>query len=560
MMEGQTQKQQMTSRWGQLKSERASWFAHWQEITQFFLPRNGRYFLQDRDRGYRRHNSIYDNTGSRALRVLAAGLMGGLTSPARPWFRLGVADEELMKDPDVKRWLANVTQLMLNVFQQSNTYRALHTGYSELGAFGTSATIVDSDFDSVIHSTPVTIGEYCIATNWKGIVGTLYREFQKTIGEVVKEFGYGNCCPATQRMYDTHQLDKWITILHVIEPRADRNPNMKDAKNMLWKSVYYEVGGEPNQPLRESGYKIFPGLVPRWEVAGGDIYGNSPGMEALGDQKQLQHENLRKGQAIDYQTRPPLQAPPSMKNREVEGLPGGLTYVDSANPNGGIKTMWEVNLNLGDLKEDIQDVRDRIRSSFFADIFLMLSQLSNQTGKMTATEVAELHEEKMLMLGPVLERLQNELLDPLIELTFQKMMEVGMIPPPPPQMRGQTMQVELISVLAQAQRAVATNGIDRFVGNLGQIAAVKADVLDKFDADKWADIYSDMLGVDPELIVPDKVVAVIRSQRQQQQMQAAQQEAAQQASQTAKNLGTTPTQGGASNALQDVTKMYSGYT
>ena len=71
------------TRWGQLKSERASWYAHWQELTSYILPRNGRYFVQDRNRGYRRHNNIYDNTGTRALRTLGAGMMSGATSPAR---------------------------------------------------------------------------------------------------------------------------------------------------------------------------------------------------------------------------------------------------------------------------------------------------------------------------------------------------------------------------------------------------------------------------------------------------------------------------------------------
>ena len=112
------------TRWGQLKSERASWWAHWQEITTYLLPRNGRYFVQDRDKGWRRHNNIYDNTGTRALRVLGAGMMAGATSPARPWFRLSTADPELNKYQPVKVWLDDTTRRMQTVFQRSNTYRS----------------------------------------------------------------------------------------------------------------------------------------------------------------------------------------------------------------------------------------------------------------------------------------------------------------------------------------------------------------------------------------------------------------------------------------------------
>ena len=357
-------------------------------------------------------------------------------------------------------------------------------------------------------------------------------------------------------MYDRGQLDKWIPLVHCIEPREDRDPSSKLSINMAWKSVYYEIGGDPGKPLREGGYKHFPVLGPRWAVAGGDIYGNSPGMEALGDVKQLQQEQLRKSQGIDYMTNPPLQVPTSLKNREVERLPGGITYYD---PNGGtangIQTMFDVKIDLGDLLEDIQDVRQRVRGAFYADMFLMLQ--NDVDVSKTATEVAELHEEKMLMIGPVLERLQNEMLNPLIDMTFDQMIRRGLVPPAPPELHGQQINVELVSMLAQAQKAIATNGVDRFVNNLGEIAQFKPEVLDNFDADKWASMYSDMLGVDPELIVPSGQVALVRQQRAQAQAQAQQSALANQKANTAAQLGTVTTQGGQSNAAADVMGMFS---
>jgi hypothetical protein len=550
-----TPKEKILNRYGQLKTERASWISHWQEISSYLLPRNGRFFVQDRDRGQRRNNAIYDSTGTKSLRILAAGLMGGLTSPARPWFRLAVSDSKLMKNAGVKIWLDDCTTKMLDIFAKSNTYRALHGMYEELGAFGTSACIIMEDYDSVIRHYPLTVGEFCIATDYRGDVCTLYREFQKTVSEIVKEFGYENCSNAVRNMYDQGQLDQWVTIIHAIEPREDRDHSKSDSKNMPWSSVYYELGGESDKPLRESGYKKFPALCPRWGVAGGDIYGNSPGMEALGDVKQLQHEQLRKAQCIDYQTNPPLQVPTSMKNRDVETLPGGISFVDSASTGGGIKTAFDVQLNISYLLQDIQDVRGRISSAFYSDLFLMLSQ--DQTGRMTATEVSERHEEKMLMLGPVLERLHNELLEPLIDTTFQIMLEAGVVPPPPPELQGQVLSVELVSMLAQAQRAIATNGIDRFVGGLGSIAQIKPEVLDKFDADVWANDYADMLGVDPTMLVSDEQVAMVRQARAQAQAKAQQSAMANQAADTAQKLGSVNTTGG--NAASDVMNMFSGY-
>lgn len=549
------ERDKLYTRYGHLRTERATWWAHWQEITTYLLPRNGRYFVQDRDKGWRRHNNIYDNTGTRALRVLGAGMMAGATSPARPWFRLSTADPELNLYKPVQLWLADVTRRMMSVFQKSNTYRALHQVYEELAAFGTATSIVLPDYKNIIHHYPVTVGEFCIAQDFQGRVCTLYREFEKTIGETVKEFGYNNCSRMVQNMYDRGSLDQWIRIIHAIEPREDRDINKKDSGNMPWKSVYFEVGGEHDKFLSVSGFEHFPVLAPRWALAGGDIYGNSPGMEALGDIKQLQHEQLRKAQAIDFQTKPPLQVPTSLKNRDVETLPGGITFVDAATPQGGIRTAFEVNLNLSHLQADLEDVRNRIRSAFYADLFMMLANAADT--RMTATEVAERHEEKLLMLGPVLERLHNELLDPLIDITFTRMLKAGVIPPPPPELQGMDLSVEFVSMLAQAQRAIGTNAFDRFVGNLGTVAQIKPDVLDKFDADEWADAYADMLGLDPKLIVAGEKVALVRDARNK--AMAAKEQAAmmQQQAATTRDLSASPTTG--QTALTDVMNMFSGY-
>jgi Bacteriophage head to tail connecting protein. len=246
-----------------------------------------------------------------------------------------------------------------------------------------------------------------------------------------------------------------------------------------------------------------------------------------------------------------------MKNRDVETLPGGISYYDG-NSNG-IKTAFEVNLNLQYLLNDILDCRGRVQGAFYADLFLMLANAGPNT-RMTATEVAERHEEKLIMLGPVLERLHNELLSPLVDITFTRMVQSGIVPPAPQELQGMDLNIEFVSMLAQAQRAIGTNAVDRFVGNLGAIAQMKPDILDKFDQDEWADVYADMLGIDPALIVADKEVAMVRQARNQ--AMAAKEQAAmmQQNSQTVKNMAQAPMTG--DNALSEVvgaTQMFSGY-
>lgn len=524
----ETKRQRLLKRKTALWNERSSWISHYREISDYILPRSGRYFESDRNRGDKRHNNIYDSTGTRALRVLAAGMMAGMTSPARPWFRLATPDPDLMQYDPVKLWLNKCAQIMREIYARSNTYRSLHMLYEELGAFGTAVTIIRPDFNDVIRHYPLTCGEYAIASSARGEVNTIYREVPMTIAQVVEQFGLDNVSKNVKNQYDRNNLDQWITVMHAIEPRKekDREYGKRDAKNMPFKSCYFELAGEGDELLSESGYKEFPALAPRWSVSGGDIYGNGPAMEALGDIRQLQHEQLRKAQGIDYQTKPPLQMPLSMKNSEYDSLPGGVAWIDPSSPNGEIKTQFQVNLNLQHLLMDIQDVRERINGTFYADLFLMMA--NDTRSGITATEVAERHEEKLLMLGPVLERLHNEMLSPMIEVTFAQMLEAGIAPPPPKELQGMDLNIEFVSTLAQAQRAIGVGSVDRLLGTVGSVAQMKPEVLDKVNADEIVDMYADMLGVDPRLIVGDEQVAIIRQERaaQQQQAMAAQKMAA----------------------------------
>jgi hypothetical protein len=550
---------QCKTRFTALKNERSEWDAMWKDMSEYYLPRSGRFFTSDVNKGDKRWNSIYDSTGTRALRTLSAGMMSGMTSPARPWFRLAVPDTELMEFAPVKIWLNEVTKRMRDVFARSNTYRSLSTVYEELGLFGTGASIVVPDYQHVIRHQTLTAGEYAIATDNRREVCTLYREWDMTVSQIVREFGLENCSQTVKNMYSNggKGLDTWITVVHAIEPRYDRDLRKRDNKNMPYKSVYFEQGASDGEILRESGFKAFPGLVPRWATVGNDIYGWSPAMEALGDVKQLQHEQLRKAEAIDYMTKPPLVLPTAMMNQQVNRFPGGVMFADQANQNA-IRPAYEVGLNLQHLLVDIQDVRSRINGAFFADLFLMLAN-DNRSGT-TAREIAERHEEKLLMLGPVLERLHNEMLDPLIDITFTNLLEGGLLPPPPQELQGMDLNVEFVSTLAQAQRAVGVQSIDRLLGTVGAVASLRPDVVDKLDADQIIDAYADSLGIDPTLIVADDKVAMIRESRAQAaqaQQMAAMAQPMQQMSQAAKNVSDINLT--EDNALSNIMSMFQGY-
>jgi hypothetical protein len=538
-----------------LFTERSSWMPSWQDISKHLLPRNGRFIVSDHNNGANRHNDIYDNTATRALRVQSAGLMGGATSPARPWFRLATSDPDLMEFGAVKLWLAHVTAMMRAVFNKSNTYASLHSIYEELGAFGTGVNILMPDYDNVIHNFPQTIGQYAIATSYRGEVDTLVREFEMTLGQAIGQFGLKNLSPALKaRAEDGRNRDAWVGVTHMLYPRDpdSRDQRKKDGRNMALASVYYETNGSEGKVLRESGFRRFPALCPRWHVAGGDVYGNGPGQEALGDIKALKHAQLRKSQGLDYIVRPPLQIPAELKEAGVNLLPGGVNYVTAVG--NGVRPMFEVRPDLQAQVADINDIRMRIDETFYKNLFMMLDQFD--AGKMTATEVAERHQEKLQMVGPVIERLHNELLSPLIDITFDRMLQAGVLPAPPQELNGTELNVEFVSVLAQAQRAVGTSSMDRILGVIGSMAQYDPRYLDKLKGDDFIDAYSDMLGVDPDLIEANDKVAIVRQQRAQQQAQAQQLEQVTQMAAAAKDVGQAIAPG---SGLESAMQQFQGY-
>ncbi len=515
----ETQVQYHRRRLEELKAVRSPWEPTWQALADYIEPTRLR--MQSVNEGPLSRAKILDSTATFALKTLASGMHSGITSPARPWFRLTTFDPDLKDYGPVKNWLANVEQRMREVFQKSNIYPAFHTGYGDLGQFGQSCGILVEDGREVIRMQQLLHGRFWIARDETGRASTLYRQFKWSVQRIVSRFGYDACSMAVRTQYDRGNYDKTFDICHAIEPRLTRNAQMIDKKNKPFLSNYWEHNhANDDRLLEESGFDENPIIAPGWELPGDDHYALSPGQIALGDVKMLQIEQTRKLEAIDKMVRPPMTGPTSMRNNPASLLPGAVTYVDD--PSGkGFRPAMEVNLRLSELMQDIRDTGNRINQAFYADLFLMISNMEGIQPR-NQFEIAERKEEKLLALGPVLENVYNGQLAPVIDRTFNILERRKELPPAPPELQGRDLQIEYISILAQAQKAVSTGSIERTAAFIGNLAAVKPDILDKLDADEAVDQYADMVGSPPSIIVPDDKVKAIRESRAQAQ-QAAQQ-------------------------------------
>lgn len=540
-MAAETLKEQLQKQMSQLTNDRSSFESHWRELSEFINPRGSRFLVTDVNRDDRRNSKIVDPNATLANRTLSSGMMSGITSPARPWFKLATPDPDMMDYGPVKLWLEVVQRRMNEVYNKSNLYQSLPLLYSSLGTYSTGAMAVLEDDQDVIRTMMFPIGSYYLANSPRGSVDTSYRKFTMTVRQLVIEFGLNNVSSTVKSMWESGTHETWIEVVHAVYPNIDRDTAKLDSKNKPIKSVYFEVGGDNDKLLRESGFDEFPIMAPRWEVNGEDVYGSScPGMIALGQVKALQLEQKRKSQLIDKATNPPMVGPSSLKTQRVSLIPGAINYIDTMQGQDGLRPAYLVNPNTADLLADIQDTRQVINSAYFVDLFMMLQNIN--TRSMPVEAVIEMKEEKLLMLGPVLERLNDECLNPLIDRTFSIMARKGMLPPPPDILEGMPLRIEYISVMAQAQKSIGLSSLASTVGFIGQLASLgKTEVLDKLDADQAVDAFAEMSGVSPTVIVPQEQVEQIRQERAQQQQQQKALEMGMAAAQGAKTLSEAQT-------------------
>jgi hypothetical protein len=512
---GETLREQLDRRNAELKQERSSFIPHWQELSDFLAPRTGKYLTIDTNKGAKKNQKIINSAASTALRTLKSGMHAGMTSQARPWFRLTTGDTDLMKSAAVKQWLFDVETRMRIIFTRSNFYNVMPAIYGSCGGHGTAAMAILEDPDTVIRCYPFPIGTFKLALNDKLKVDTLYREFPMTVRQMVMQFGYESCSTSVKNLWDRGTYSAPVEIVQAIEPNLDRDHTKLNAKDKPFRSVYFEVGSNDKQKLlKESGFDEFPVMAPRWDIEGDDVYGWCPGMDALGAVKGLQFMERRKAEAIDKMVRPPMLGDSSLRTQRTSILPGDITYIDGlANQqHAGFRPAYQVNPNTAELRADITEIKQEISHIFYEDLMLMFA--TSDRGDITAEEVRERHQEKLLVLGPTIERFGEELYDPAIDRTFAIMLRTGQVPRPPRELEGQQLKVEYTSIMAQAQKLIGVAGVDRFFGFVGNLAAMFGpQVLDKVNSDEAVDAYGDMHGVQPKLIRSEEQVKGVREER-----------------------------------------------
>ena len=498
----------LIKRFDRLTSQRQNWETHWQEVADYMMPRKAD-VTKLRSKGDKRTELIFDSSPLQAVELLAASLHGMLTNPSTPWFSLRFKDD--MEDEDeAKEWLESATETMYAAFNRSNFQQEIFELYHDLITFGTAAMFIEEDEEDLLKFSTRHINEVYIAENDKGRIDTLFRKFKLSARAAIQKFGAN---PDFETISNKDPYEE-IDIIHAVYPRSDFNPNKQDAVNMPFESVYMTGKGEE---LSVSGFREFPFVVPRYLKASHEIYGRSPAMTALPDVKMLNEMSKTTIKSAQKQVDPPLLVPDDGFILPVRTVPGGLNFYRSGTRDRIEPLNIGANTPLGLNMEEQR--RNSIRNAFYVNQLMM-----QQGPQMTATEVIQRNEEKMRLLGPVLGRLQSELLKPLIDRTFAILLRKNLFRPAPEFLAGKDIEIEYVSPLAKAQKSTELQSIMRAIEIMGSLANV-APVFDHINMDKLVRHLADIVGVPQKILKPQNQLNAERQQAeaQQEQMQQMQQ-------------------------------------
>ena len=516
-------RQQLDRRKNELLKERLVWEDRWKDIRDNILPTHG-WFEGDIKDGKRRMNTLANDTPSWSVSVMAAGMQSGLTSPNNQWFRLAPENPKLAESNEIQRYLTDCEEIMQGYFSKSGIYDAFYSSYEELGTFGIGGFLLLEDPAMGFIPVPLTIGEYAIGVNAQRKPCEFFRRIELTPAQMVEQFGEDAVSDNVKMEYKNNSNNAYV-VNHLIAPNDGRIESSKGLKGKAFLSWYWEEGVVGDKYLALEGYEEFPAIISRWTLTGPNVYGFGLGEMSLGDCTQLQKIELDKITALQLSLRPPLAMPISMRGR-VSLLPAAQNWYDPSGSAGDpfIKPLVQVTPNMQDTGYEISRIEERIKRSFYVQMFLSLLTDPNREQQKTATEINELHNEKLLMIGPVLQRLDREMLRPCIDRAYAILERQGLLPEPPDEIIGQAIKVEYLSPLILAQRMAAISAVDRFIGFISNVAEVDPGVLDNLNFDKTAIRYANDLGVPADLIRSDEEKQQMRESRAQAQQQAQQEQ------------------------------------
>jgi len=538
----------------ELRNERSEWDADARQVSEYVLPGRGIFQTYSKPRKRKLTNAprVINTIAEDSLYILAAGIHGRLTSPAMPWFRIRWPSLELNQIEMIVAWLQESTKILHDGLHASNFYSVIDSFYVEHAGFGTGSIFVgdDTDDDSIpFRFELLTFGEYALAIGADGLPSVYCRTIFLSKRQLADRFP-DTISKEVKQEVDSNSAGIDKTDLAVLE-FISKDDSFQDKSYVRY---MYEVTGHSKndmtlnqEPLQIDGFYEFPYPTARWGTIGSDTYGIGPGSRAVPDSKRLQEMDKALLMATHKTINPPLNAPAKMKGK-LNTLPGGFNYY--SNPAETVNELYQVRFDYSGVGAVIERVEQRIQRNFYNDVFITASRDPNASPLRTG-QVNAMKQEELFRLGPVTQRLNSEMFQPMIRRCFNIMHRKGMFPLLDPQFEELIKDIEiiLVSPMATAQNQVKSQGVDAFMAFVAQTAQFEPAVMDNINIDEAARNRAEIEGVDYGVLRTEDEVKEIRQARAKQQAQ--QRQAEQQAAQAEQGVGIQNTDASTQKTLAE---------
>ena len=507
-----TKKKHFENRLEALKSGRSRLESDWKTIGNHLAPDTGCFDdpssskITNKDPFYKQNiNTLplyYVNN-------LATAMVSNLTPSRLKWFSLHVEDET--REESI--WLTEAVNRLYKMFSASGLYENLYASFKEAILYGPNMLGIQRDMKTGFRFVPTTIGEYWISEGQEGTINTCYRRFAMTNIQLLDKFGAENLPAKILNSIEKDNTEELHNVIHAVEQNPNYLPQFKNYANKPYISVYYLEDDNSDKFLDYRVTSYFPFMCARWERVENNPYGVGIGRQILGDVKSLQAYERDLAKASKKKIDPPLRAANSLKNAMKDASANGVTYTDDPN---GFTALYNVNYETREALENITRITQRIYQLTYNDLFYALL---NKDKSMSATEAQGIQQEKMTMLGSVVERLQTEFLKNLVETAFSIAYQDGWLGVPPDSLVGKNMRVEYTSLLAMSQDINDLSLVERYLRFVSSVAGINPVAARKPDILAMCDFYAKRLGIDQSLNIPNSVVEEQEQQAQEMQMQ-----------------------------------------
>ena len=501
----------------------------YERIEKYVVPYRGNFFKpEDSESEVEwRRRGIYDSTAPIAADLLASSIHSNLTSPMIPWFQLQFRDNALNESDAAKEWLESVQDQIWQTLKESDFNMEIAETYLDLVSYGTAVLfqeeLSDKDWEGLTF-TAIPVRDIYFERGSDDHVLRVYRRLKYTYLQLQDKFPDHDFGDSMADNVD-EKHDVVFCVYKRDEVTAVNRKMAPNARPWGWKYILHR----DSSVLDEGGYYQMPAHVVRWKKVSGSRWGHSPAFVALSDIMQLNATVAMSSEARAKEVDPPMKTTERGVIGDLELTPGGLTVTTEMDQVD--RLLPPHNWLVADA--EIERLQVSIRSTFYVDKLEL-----KESPAMTATEVLARLDKQQRQFAPTLGRLEADLLDPLIEWTFDSLVRNGLIEVPE-ELAEASLDIEYTGPIPRSMKNEEAQGTSMWVSELANLDAMAPglNMLDIVDTDKLARGLGYARGVPATYMRDAEEVAGLRQERMEAQQMAQQMQMLEQAGAAMKGVG-----------------------